>query len=102
MGMDMQMVRLDPGSIILESRSRMTHVMIKVFRFLILEPWSLIGEQCVGNRLVIFYLFFSFKSSLGIGWLHWGKNGSHPIASTNLNGTFVHGFKSFVKSIHMH
>lgn len=46
--------------------------------------------------------FFSFKSSLGIGWLHWGKNGSHPIASTNLNGTFVHGFKSFVKSIHMH
>lgn len=49
-----------------------------------------------------FCYFFFFLSSLGIGWLHWGKNGSHPIASTNLNGTFVHGFKSFVKSIHMH
>lgn len=68
--MGMQMVRLGPGSIILESRSRMTHVMIKVFRCLILEPWSLVGEQCVGSRLVIFFLF---SSSLGIGWLHCGE-----------------------------
>lgn len=48
--MAMQMVQLGPGSIILDSRSRMTHVMIKVFRGVILGPWSLVGEQCVGRR----------------------------------------------------
>lgn len=60
--MAMQMVQLGPGSIILDSRSRMTHVMIKVFRGVILGPWSLVGEQCVGSRLVsLFFFFFFFK-----------------------------------------
>lgn len=68
--MGMQMVRLGPGSIILESRSRMAHVMIKLFRCLILEPWSLVGEQCVGSRLVIFLFYFFIYKFSGIGWLH--------------------------------